>query len=79
VTDADHLQSTAREFAATFAAKAPLPLTLARQAVYNSVNMSLREVLALEVENQLRIFPTADVQEGIRAFLEKRRPSFTGV
>jgi len=79
VTDADHLQSTAREFAATFAGKAPLPLTLARQAVHNSVNMSLKEVLALEIENQLRIFPTADAQEGIRAFLEKRRPSFTGV
>src|SRR5262245_2524942 len=31
VTDADHLQSTAREFAVTFAAKAPLALTLARQ------------------------------------------------
>jgi enoyl-CoA hydratase/carnithine racemase len=47
--------------------------------VHNSVNLSLKEVLALEVENQLRIFPTADAQEGIRAFLEKRRPSFSGV
>jgi enoyl-CoA hydratase/carnithine racemase len=79
VTDADHLASTAREFAVTFAGKAPLALTLARQAVYNSVNMSLKDVLALEIENQLRIFPTADAQEGIRAFLEKRRPTFSGV
>ena len=79
VTDADHLLSTAREYAVTFAAKAPLALTLARQAVHNSINMPLKEVLALEIENQLRIFPTADAKEGIRAFLEKRRPSFSGV
>jgi len=79
VTDANHLLSTAREYAATFAAKAPLTLMLARQAVHDSVNLSLKEVLALEIENQLRIFPTADAQEGIRAFIEKRRPSFTGV
>jgi 2-(1,2-epoxy-1,2-dihydrophenyl)acetyl-CoA isomerase len=78
VTDADHLLSTAREYAVTFAAKAPLALTLARQAVYSSVNMTLKEVLALEVENQMRIFPTADAKEGISAFLEKRRPTFTG-
>ena len=79
VTDANHLLSTAREYAATFAAKAPLTLMLARQAVHDSVNMSLKEVLALEIENQLRIFPTADAQEGIAAFLEKRRPTFSGV
>jgi len=79
VTDADHLLSTAREYAVTFAAKAPLALTLARQAVHDSVNMPLKDVLALEIENQLRIFSTADAKEGIRAFLEKRRPSFSGV
>jgi len=79
VTDAEHLLTTAREYAVTFAAKAPLALTLARQAVYNSMNMSLKDVLALEIENQLRIFPTADAKEGISAFLEKRRPVFSGV
>jgi enoyl-CoA hydratase/carnithine racemase len=78
VTDAGHLLSTAREYAVTFAAKAPLTLALARQAVHNSINMSLKDVLALEIENQLRIFPTADAQEGINAFLEKRRPVFSG-
>jgi enoyl-CoA hydratase/carnithine racemase len=40
--------------------------------------MTLKEVLALEVENQMRIFPTADAKEGITAFLEKRRPTFSG-
>jgi 2-(1,2-epoxy-1,2-dihydrophenyl)acetyl-CoA isomerase len=78
VTDSEHLLSTAREYAATFAAKAPLALTLARQAVYNSFDRPLKEVLALEIENQMRIFPTSDAKEGISAFLEKRRPVFTG-
>jgi len=79
VTDADHLLSTAREFAVTFAAKAPLALSLARQAVHESFHLSLKDVLALEIENQLRCFPTADAKEGIRAFLEKRRAVFQGL
>jgi len=78
VTDADHLLSTAREFAVTFAAKAPLALSLARHAVHESFSMPLKDVLTLEIENQLRCFPTDDAKEGIRAFLEKRRPAFRG-
>jgi enoyl-CoA hydratase/carnithine racemase len=78
VTDSDHLLSTAREFAVTFAAKAPLALSLARQAVHESFSMPLKEVLTLEIENQLRCFPTGDAKEGIRAFLEKRAAAFQG-
>ena len=76
--DADHVVSTAREFAVTFAAKAPLALSLARQAVHESFSMTLKDVLTLEIENQLRCFPTDDAKEGIRAFLDKRRPAFRG-
>jgi 1,4-dihydroxy-2-naphthoyl-CoA synthase len=34
--------------------------------------------LRLEVEEFLRLFGTADREEGMDAFLEKRKPSFTG-
>jgi 2-(1,2-epoxy-1,2-dihydrophenyl)acetyl-CoA isomerase len=78
VVPSSELTAVARDVAARLAAKAPLAVTLARQLVYDSVNMSLKDVLDLEIENQLRCFPGADAKEGIRAFLEKRPPVFVG-
>jgi enoyl-CoA hydratase len=70
------LDAAARELARTFAAKSRLALTLARQAVHNSVNMSLNDVLELEIENQVRCFAGADAKEGLAAFLARREPVF---
>jgi 2-(1,2-epoxy-1,2-dihydrophenyl)acetyl-CoA isomerase len=76
VVPADQLGAAARETARTFGAKSALALRLARQAVYDSVNMSLKDVLDLEIENQVRCFAGPDAKEGIAAFLEKRHPVF---
>ena len=78
VVPAEQLDGAAREMANAFAAKSALALRLARQAVHHSVNMSLDEVLELEIGNQMRCFAGADAKEGIAAFLEKRRPVFRG-
>ena len=51
---------------------------LARQAIYDSFELSLKDMLDREIDNQLRRFRTADAREGIHAFLEKRRASFSG-
>jgi len=72
----DELAGAAREVAKRFAAKSPLALLLARQAVHDSVNMTLKDVLDLEIENQMRCFRGPDAKEGITAFLEKRPPVF---
>lgn len=79
VVPAAELMTTARAVATTLAAKPPLAVTLARQAVHDSFNMPLKDVLDLEIENQLRCFKTEDAKEGITAFLEKRRAVFRGV
>jgi enoyl-CoA hydratase len=76
VVPADQLLAAAHETARRFAAKSPLAVTLARQAVHDSVNMPLNEVLDLEIANQMRCFLGADAKEGIHAFLEKRPPKF---
>lgn len=40
---------------------------------------SLDEALDLELEHQLALFSDPDTAEGLRAFLEKRRPAYRGV
>lgn len=47
-------------------------------AVQSGLEVSLESGLALERELQQRLFTSADASEGITAFLEKRRPNFTG-
>ena len=76
VVPGDQLNATAFEAVKTFAAKSSLALMLARKAVYDSVNMSLKDVLDLEVANQMQCFHSPDARERIRAFREKRPISF---
>lgn len=56
----------------------PLAIAAAKQAVYMSHGSELEEMLRYENEAQLRCFHSEDCREGIRAFLEKREPKFTG-
>ena len=57
---------------------APLAVRAALRAVTEGLKVPLKEGLKLETELFARIFSTADMREGTRAFLEKRRPHFQG-
>ncbi len=57
---------------------APLAVRACLQAVTRGARLPLDEALRLEAELFARLFATADVREGTRAFLEKRKPSFRG-
>ena len=65
------------DFARMLAAKPAEPIARAKRAVYASLDRSLSEMLDYELEAQLACFRTADAREGIRAFVEKRTPTFT--
>jgi len=56
----------------------PIPIAAAKQAVYLSGREDLETMLRYEVEAQMRCFESRDGKEGVRAFLEKREPRFTG-
>ncbi len=56
----------------------PISIAAAKQAVYLSQTADLDEMLRYESEAQLRCFESEDGREGIRAFLQKRPPKFSG-
>jgi enoyl-CoA hydratase len=75
--DADCLPR-ARALAANIAAKAPLAVRLAKEAVLQAFETPLSAGLAAERRNFVILAGTADRREGIAAFLEKRNADFTG-
>ncbi|WP_420448518.1 enoyl-CoA hydratase/isomerase family protein [Candidatus Palauibacter sp.] len=76
VVPADELMPLAREWALKLAAKPALPLRLAKDAVQRSLSSSFEEMLDYETAAQKACFESADALEGVRAFVEKRPPSF---
>ena len=70
------LARTTEAIARVLAAKPARALTLAKRAVYQSLDRSLPEMLDYELDAQLRCFDSVDATEGIRAFVEKRAPLF---
>jgi enoyl-CoA hydratase len=68
----------AKRVASDIAAKGPVATRLAKEAVDRSFEGGLR--LGLEYERRLLYlaFASADAQEGLRAFVEKRKPEFRG-
>jgi enoyl-CoA hydratase len=64
--------------AATIAGKSPLALRLAKEAMLRSFEVSLETGLNLERKSFSLLAASVDRKEGIAAFLEKRRPAFTG-
>jgi len=66
------------QFAELIASKAPLAVQGAKRVINRSQDTALLSGLRLEVEEFLRLFATADREEGMDAFMQKRKPSFTG-
>ena len=72
------LLSEARSVAADLSAKAPTAVRYILEAVNRGVEVSLSEAQPLEATLFGLMASTSDMREGTRAFLEKRKPVFTG-
>jgi enoyl-CoA hydratase len=74
----DVLQAKTMEIANRIAAKSPIALSLAKEAVKVASRSLLDEGLRREVDLFALCFSTEDKNEGVSAFLEKRKPEFKG-
>ena len=68
----------AREFADQIAAKPPLAVRFAKEAINQGLQTDTQTALAFELYAAAILFDTGDRKEGMRAFVEKRLPNFTG-
>jgi 2-(1,2-epoxy-1,2-dihydrophenyl)acetyl-CoA isomerase len=78
VVPADKLMEATNEFAARFTKMPSVALQLTKRLIYKGLSLSLEDTLDYESYFQLICFQTDDVKEGIKSFLEKREPKFTG-
>ncbi|MBV1886291.1 MAG: enoyl-CoA hydratase/isomerase family protein [Parvibaculaceae bacterium] len=72
------LRSFTEEFALRLAAQSPLAVRLAKKMMVRSQTQSLDQSLGDAALSVMVANPSEDVQEGIRAFFDKRAPIFTG-
>ena len=78
VVSSAELESTTFEWANRLASGPPLAYRAAKASVYEGRNLSLENALDLEARHQRVAGRSRDVKEGVRAFLEKRKPEFRG-
>jgi len=76
VVPADELMNACMEMAAKIMSKGAYAIVLAKDCIENGMNTDLASGLMLENANIGLCFATADKAEGMKAFLEKRKPNF---
>ncbi len=78
IVPAEKFREAVRQFALDLAAKAPVALKVAKALINKGADIGLESALALEREGFGVVASTEDLQEGVKAFTEKRKPAFKG-
>jgi enoyl-CoA hydratase len=78
VVPAASLMDEVGAFARELAGKPPVAVRLAMDAIMRGLDLPFAEGSALEASLFGLVATTEDMREGTRAFLEKRKPTFTG-
>jgi enoyl-CoA hydratase len=78
VVPAEDLEAKTMEIANRIGEKSPIALRMAKEAVRIASRSNLDEGLRREVDLFALCFSSEDKDEGVRAFLEKRKPAFKG-
>ncbi len=74
----DQLMDKAMEMANLICTKGPIAIQIAKECVNRGLDMALALGCDLEKANFSQTCSTGDKNEGCEAFLEKRKPEFTG-
>jgi len=75
VSKGEHLREAVK-LAKEVAARGPIAVRLAKQAVLAAFETTLEEGLEMERKNFLLLFATEDKREGMQAYIEKRKADF---
>ncbi|HHI78789.1 MAG TPA: hypothetical protein ENK02_02280 [Planctomycetes bacterium] len=74
----EDLLEEAKKTARKILKNGPLAVSIAKEAVRRGTEMALEDGVSLEADLFGMISSTEDMKEGMRAFLEKRKPEFRG-
>jgi len=77
VLPVEQLLPEAKKTAQFIAAQSKSAVTLIKESINASQNMSLQQGISMERRAFYSLFGTPDQQEGMRAFVEKRKPDFS--
>jgi enoyl-CoA hydratase/carnithine racemase len=78
VVPADEFDGFVADWAARLAAKSPLLMKMGKDAMFRQQDMALADALEYLRAQLALAFATDDIQEGVKAFLEKRDPVWSG-
>ncbi len=78
IVEAKELSSAVSAMAHTVAAKGPIALRYAKEAVLQGLDMTLEQGLRLEADLYFILHTTRDRTEGIKAFQKKRKAKYKG-
>ncbi len=74
----EELLDTVLEMAAAMCRQGQTALRHAKTVINRGIDVNLDQALRLEIDTFADLFDTDDRREGMKAFLEKRKPNFTG-
>jgi enoyl-CoA hydratase len=78
IVPVEMLMNEAEEMAILIASKPPLALRLAKESVLKAFDTTIETGLEFERKNFYFLFSTDDQKEGMKAFVEKRKPNWKG-